>query len=103
LVRIVAALINDTRSPEREKVTLLNTADRTISLAGWSLADKMKHRMPLSGSIGAGETTVIRVQKPLELSNKGGIITLLDERGVKIHGVSYTKEQARTPGLTVPF
>jgi len=43
------------------------------------------------------------VQKPMELSNKGGIISLLDNRGVKVHGVSYTKEQAKTPGLTIPF
>ena len=103
LVRIVAALINDIHSPERETVTLLNTADRAIGLQGWTLVDKMKHRMPLGGSIDAGATAAIAVQKPMELSNKGGIVTLIDERGVKVHGVSYTREQARTPGLTVVF
>jgi len=103
LVRIVAALVNDTADPERETVILLNTADRDIDLAGWALADKMKHRMQLSGPIARGGTLVVPVQKPMELSNRGGIITLLDERGVKVHGVSYTREQARTPGLTVVF
>jgi uncharacterized protein YukJ len=103
LVRIVAALINDVHTPERETVTLLNTSDRTINLGGWALVDKMKHRMPLAGSIAAGATAMIEVKKPVELSNKGGIVTLLDERGVKVHGVSYTREQARTPGLTVAF
>ncbi len=63
----------------------------------------MKHRMPLGGSIDAGATATTAVQKPMELSNKGGIVTLIDERGVKVHGVSYTREQARTPGLTVVF
>src|ERR1700720_3020641 len=28
---------------------------------------------------------------------QGGIITLIDERGVKVHGVSYTRNQARKP------
>ena len=33
----------------------------------------------------------------MTLSNKGGIISLLDSRGVKVHGVSYTREQASHP------
>jgi hypothetical protein len=103
LVRIVAALVNDVNSPERETVTLLNTSDRDIDLAGWKLADKMKNKMALSGKIPRGGTVLVEVAAPVALSNKGGIITLLDDRGVKIDGVSYTKEQARTPGLTLVF
>jgi hypothetical protein len=45
----------------------------------------------------------VRIQQPLALSNKGGIISLLDERGFKVHGVSYTREQARHPGWTIVF
>ncbi|HZI62454.1 MAG TPA: hypothetical protein VFD62_17185 [Pyrinomonadaceae bacterium] len=44
--------------------------------------------------------------KPLEtlaLSNKGGIITILDETGLKVDGVSYTKAQASNPGWTIVF
>ena len=37
------------------------------------------------------------------LSNKGGIITLLDDRGLKVDGVSYTKAQAAQPGWTITF
>ncbi|WP_413990342.1 DUF2278 family protein [Labrys okinawensis] len=103
LVRIVAAYVNDTKSPERETVTLLNTADVAVDLTGWLIKDKLKHAMPLSGSIEAGATKVVQIQKPTELSNKGGIITLLDARGVKVHGVSYTRDQARQPGRTIPF
>ena len=103
LIRIVGALVNDTASPERETITLLNTADRAVDLAGWSIADTLKRRMALSGGIARGGTLTIVVEKPVELSNRGGLITLLDERGVKVHGVSYTREQARTPGLTVVF
>jgi uncharacterized protein YukJ len=103
LVRIMAALVNAVKTPEREVVTLLNTADRDIDLANWTLVDKQSNRTKLSGQIAAGGTLAVVVQKPMELSNKGGIISLLDGRGVKVHGVSYTKEQAKNPGLTIPF
>lgn len=103
MIRIVAALVNDTRSPERETVTLLNTLDRTIDLAGWSLADRLNRQMSLGGSIGAGESRRFDVTAPMALSNRGGTISLLDDRGVKVHGVAYTREQARNPGLTIAF
>lgn len=103
LVRIIAAYVNDVRTPERETVTLLNTADVPVDLSGWQIKDKQKHAMTLSGTIPAGATTVVEVVQPVALSNKGGLITLLDARGVKVHGVSYTREQARQPGRTIPF
>ena len=37
------------------------------------------------------------------LSNKGGLITLLDAEGIKVDGVSYTKDQARQEGELVIF
>ena len=103
LVRIVAALVNSTQSPEAEVVTLLNTAPHEVNLAGWALLDTQKKRLPLSDVLSAGATRVVRVSQPLALSNKGGVITLVDEKGLKVHGVSYTKEQARHPGWTIVF
>jgi hypothetical protein len=103
-VRIVAALVNPTQSPEVEIVTLLNTAPHDLSLDGWALLDTQKKRLPLAGVLGAGATRTVRIQQPLgALSNKGGVITLVDEKGLKVHGVSYTKEQARHPGWTIVF
>ena len=61
LVRIVAALVNDTASPERETITLLNTADVAVSLEGWALKDGRKNAMLLSGAIGPGETLRVPV------------------------------------------
>lgn len=103
LVRIVAALVNSTASPEVEVVTLLNTAPHSVSLQGWALLDTQKKRLPLSGTLAAGGTVAVRVQQPLALSNKGGIVTLVDEKGLKVHGVSYTRDQARDPGWTLVF
>ncbi len=103
LIRIIAAYVNDVRTPERETVTLLNTADVGIDLTGWQIKDKQKNAMVLSGSIAAGATLQVEMKPPVALSNKGGIITLLNAQGIKVHGVSYTKEQARQPGRTIPF
>ncbi|WP_163999968.1 DUF2278 family protein [Pyxidicoccus caerfyrddinensis] len=101
-VRIIAALVNDTRTPERETITLLNTSPDPVSLDGWALVDKNKHKQPLSGDLPPGATRLLPVSKPLELSNNGGLISLLDAQGLKIDGVSYVKAQAR-PGWTVVF
>jgi len=57
----------------------------------------------LSDVLRAGATRVIQIRQPLALSNKGGVITLVDDKGLKVHGVSYTREQARNPGWTLVF
>ena len=103
LVHIVAALVNSVKSPEVEMVTLLNASPREINLQGWALLDSQKNKQKLTGSLKAGEARAIRVEKPLALSNKGGLITILDETGLKVDGVSYTKAQASNPGWTIVF
>ena len=103
LVRIVAALVNSVQSPEVEIVTLVNASPRELNLEGWALADTQKNKQKLTGKLNAGEARAIRVEKPVALSNKGGIITILDETGLKVDGVSYTKAQASNPGWTIVF
>lgn len=103
LVRIVAALVNAVQSPEVEVVTLLNAAPHEVGLDGWALLDKEERRQPLTGSLAAGEARALRVETPVALSNKGGVITLIDENGLKVDGVSYTRDQARNPGWTLVF
>jgi hypothetical protein len=41
------------------------------------------------------------VQPPVQLGNRGGMITLLDEQGLKVEGVSYTEQQAQREGWTL--
>jgi hypothetical protein len=103
LVQIVAALVNDIHSPECETVTILNTSNNEISLDGWMIADKQKNKMHLDGTIGPGATRTFNIIEPVTLSNQGGIITLLDDRGLKVDGVSYTRSQARHSGWTLTF
>jgi len=42
-------------------------------------------------------------QRAEALGNNGGAITLLDPNGLKVHGVSYTADQARPEGWTITF
>lgn len=103
LIRIVAALVNDVHSPEHETVTLLNTSHQPIDLTGWQLKDKQKKAMALSGTIAPGETLRVSVMVPVTLSNQGGLISLIDPNGLKVHGVSYTRDRAAQPGRTLVF
>jgi uncharacterized protein YukJ len=104
VVRIVAALVNPSGADQGlESVTLINTSDAEIALDGWAIANKVKEKHTLSGKIGAGATKVVILPANVPLSNQGGIITLLDKAGLKVHGVQYTKQQADKQGWTLVF
>lgn len=104
VVRIAAALVNPVGGhPEVETVSLINISPRTIDLAGWMIADKHKNKFRLSGTIGPGTTKLFMLPQEVQLGNKGGIITLLNESGLKVHGVSYTRQQALREGWTIVF
>ena len=106
LVRIVAALVNPFNpgtSVEHETVTLVNRSAAPVSLNGWALLDNNKARSPVTGTLAAGAAQVFAVTPPAALTNKGGIITLVNDHGLKVDGVSYTKEQASEEGWTIVF
>ena len=84
-------------------LAFINTAPHDIDLKGWALLDTQKKRLPLSDVLRAGATRTVEIRQPLALSNKGGVITLIDDKGLKVHGVAYTKDQARNPGWTLVF
>lgn len=104
-VRIYAALVNPKgEDTGHEAVYLLNTTDKAISLDGWAIADKQKKKEILKGTIPAGGTiTHALTGKTAQFSNEGGIITLLNKDGLKISGVSYTKDQASQQGKVITF
>lgn len=104
-IKIIAALVNPSGDDVgKETITLLNVTSNTINLQGWSLADRLKRKMPLSGSLLAGETIRILISSEnIQLSNNGGIITLLNPNGLKVDGVSYTKNDVKEQGKTIVF
>jgi uncharacterized protein YukJ len=102
-IRIVAALPNPVGGAlEVETVTVLNVSPDEVGLDGWLLADRAKHRHPLPAvRLAAGEALRVFTSPPFQLGNAGGMITLLDPDGLKVHGVAYTAEQAGREGWTV--
>jgi uncharacterized protein YukJ len=105
-IKIFAAMINPKGDdPGKEFVYLLNTTDTGIDLNGWVIADKLKKKAPVPDTI-LGASEVIRITlsgMDAQLSNEGGIITLLNKEGLKIDGVSYTKENAGRQGMLTTF
>jgi uncharacterized protein DUF2278 len=103
-IHIVGALVNPIGpAPEHETVTILNASPSAINLAGCQIADKLKNKHGLSGTINAGATLVISLPPSVQLGNNGGMITLLDIKGLKVDGVAYTGEQAKKKGWTLVF
>lgn len=103
-IRIVGALVNPIGpAPEQETVTLLNASPNSIDLTGWKIADRLKETHTLSGVLDGGTTLMVPLPQHVQLGNKGGIITLLNEKGLKVDGVSYTAQQARKEGWTIVF
>ena len=105
-LRIVAALVNPAgHDPGLERVVIVNTTPETIDLSGWAIADKNKRKTILAGPAvapGAAHPIVLPADGA-QLSNEGGIITLLDPNGIKVHGVSYTRQDAARQGWTIVF
>lgn len=105
-VRITAALVNPQGDdPGLETVTLINASPAVANLRGWTLSDRNKKASLVPNSeLAPGETLRVHLDgSGAQLSNKGGIISLLDETGIKIDGVSYTREQVRKQGWTLVF
>jgi uncharacterized protein YukJ len=104
-VRIVAALVNPLGSDKgQESVTILNITSKPIDLNGWNISDKNKKKAPLTGILKAGQTMTIKLPGTgIDLPNDGGIITLLDVKGLKVHGVSYTGKDTPMEGWTIVF
>lgn len=104
VVRIIAAMVNPVGGdPETETVTLLNASPNTVNLAGWQLADRMKDKMALNGTLKPGATVTVTLTKQVQLGNKGGQITLLDNKGLKVDGVAYVADDVKNEGWTLVF
>jgi uncharacterized protein YukJ len=104
-VRIVAALVNPREEDkDKETVVLINTSPEAVDLSGWALADRLKRKFSLEGTINPGDVLKVALtNSSIDLENQGSIITLLDKEGLKIDGVSYTKEDAQKQGWTIVF
>ncbi len=106
VVRVIAALVNPVgEDPGFESITLLNISPNDIDLNNWLLEDKNSKQGSLNMIIKSGETLKIRLSglgSP-QLSNKGGLIKLINNKGAVVDKVVYTKAQAQKIGWTIVF
>jgi uncharacterized protein YukJ len=104
-VAIIAALVNPVGpDPGHEQVYLLNTSPTDVDLTGWAIVDKANNKDDLSGTLAGGETLRCTLNgQGAQLSNKGGIISLLNKDGLKVSGVSYTADDAQQEGKIIRF
>ena len=110
-VAIVGALVNPDGpegQPEHigkpEHVFLMNRSKSGISLNGWKLLNHNDEAHTLSQDIwlAPGEVRTVTMGN-VPLSNRGGLISLLDQNGLKVDGVSYTREEAKKSGEITLF
>ena len=102
-VHIIASLVNPVGSEQRS-VTILNATPDSIILDGWKLADRKKVKIDLKGTLEAGYALIIPItEKDFKLPRNGGIISLLDNNGLKVDGVNYSEEDASREGWTIVF
>jgi len=105
-IRIIASLVNpEGHDPGHESITLINTANTPISLAGWKLMDRNRRTTAIDiVELTAGDTLRMKLDgNGAQLSNKGGEIHLLDSEGRTVHVVTYSKGQVKAQGQTILF
>jgi uncharacterized protein YukJ len=107
-VRIVSAMVNPFGgAPEVETVTLRNDSAEPLDLSRWEIRDWRKHSMKLAadpaGPLAPGSIRRVTLRAPVRLGNSGGLITLLDPEGRKIHGVAYDACQGKVEGEEIIF
>jgi uncharacterized protein YukJ len=102
-MRIIAALVNPTDT-EGKSITILNATPESITLDGWKLADRNKMKTGLTGTLDSGEIMRISItDRDFKLPENDGLITLLDNKDLKVDGVSYTEQDASRKGWTIVF
>jgi uncharacterized protein YukJ len=105
LATIISAMVNPIGGDRgHESVTILNTSPNLLDLGGWTLRDEHERSQLLGGSLRPSETLTIPLTVGgMMFNNRGGTITLLNSRGLKVDGVAYTAAQARAAGRPVVF
>lgn len=104
-VRIISALVNpDGSDAGNEQVTLINLGEESVDLTDWQIVDKLDRVEKLEGTItGNGSKVITLSGEGAILGNSGSTITLVDAEQLRVHGVSYTRNQARAQGSKITF
>ncbi len=96
LVQIVGAFVHpNERKQGVEHVTLRNQGREPLDLSGWRVRNRAGDELVLEGVVLPRALRRIELPAAVPLSNRGGLIRLLDSAGEEVDGVSYTRHEAR--------
>ncbi|KAJ5627030.1 hypothetical protein N7528_004457 [Penicillium herquei] len=99
-----ASVEQDTSENRRRSVTLTNQTDHKISLSSWKIQNSagQVQKLPANAELKANATNVFDITN-IDLSNIADTVTLVNEKGLKIDGVSYNSHPGKLQGQSVVF
>jgi endonuclease G len=102
-VYIAAALVNPSGDETKfEWVSIINLSNKKIDLKGWKLKDP-EASLELKGEINPGEAIRFSPLLPIQLGNRGGTISLFNDKGERIDRVKYPQQTNETEDVPVIF
>ncbi len=103
-LHIAAALPNPSgREIGNERILLLNTGNRTTSLRGWTIVDRVDRREELPPFEVEPGTAVTVTLRQARLPNSGGVIKLYNPEGILMDKVTYSGAEARRENWWIRF
>src|SRR5262249_43097558 len=89
----------------REAIVIGNASTNDVLLDGWRIENKTERFDTIAGiKLAAGESCQIKLTgQGVQLSNKGGVIVLKNNKGEQVHAVSYSKADAANEGRYIRF
>lgn len=94
----------DPSQTRRKSVTLTNLTDHTISLSDWKIKNSsgQTQTLPPNAELNAMATHAFDISN-VDLSNIGDTVTLVNEKGLKVDGVSYNSYPGSLQGQSIVF
>jgi uncharacterized protein YukJ len=86
-----------------EHVTIWNSSNQPLAVAGWRLMNRAGDAVVLEGAIPSRRGRRFPLPDYVSLSSRGGLIRLLDREGAVVDGVSYTRQEARRKRGAIRF
>jgi uncharacterized protein YukJ len=102
--RIIGAFVHpNERKSGVEHVAIRNEGEYPLDITGWRVLNRAGDELLLEGEVLPRSVRRFELPEDMQLSNRGGIIRLLDPSGQEIDGVSYTRHEARRKHGSLTF
>lgn len=96
VARIVGAFVHpNERKTGAEHIAVRNDGRDPLDVSGWRVLNRAGDATILEGTVPPRSVRCFGLPAAVPLSNRGGVIRLLDSAGAEVDGVSYTRHEAR--------